>query len=148
MSLMEQLNLDMKDAMRLKEKDKLSVIRMLKASVQKEQIEVKRDLTADEELTILARELKQRCDSVAEFKKANRDDLAEKTAFEIAVVESYLPKQLSEEEVKAALQQIIEQVGASSASDFGRVMGVAMTQLKGQADGNVVREMVKTLLNG
>ncbi|MBS4769976.1 GatB/YqeY domain-containing protein [Carnobacteriaceae bacterium zg-ZUI240] len=147
MTLMERLNADMKDAMRAKEKERLSVIRMLKASVQKEEIEVGRSLNADEELTILSRELKQRKDSVREFEAASREDLAEKTAFEIGVVEQYLPKQLTHDEVKAIVQEVIEQTGATGASDFGKVMGQVMPKVKGQADGNVVNALVKELLN-
>lgn len=148
MTLMERLNTDMKEAMRAKDKDTLSVIRMLKASVQKEEIEVGRSLTADEELTILARELKQRKDSVREFTQADRLDLAEKTQSEISVVEKYLPKQLSVEEVTAIVSEVITQVGATGPSDFGKVMGQVMPKVKGQADGNVVNDVVKTLLNG
>ncbi|NEW62070.1 GatB/YqeY domain-containing protein [Granulicatella sp. zg-ZJ] len=146
MTLMEQLNTDMKEAMKAKDKERLSVIRMLKASVQKEQIEVGRDLTDDEALTILSRELKQRKDSIREFEKAGRTDLAEKTQFEVGVVEQYMPKQLSEDEVKEVLKAIIQEVGATSASDFGKVMGKAMATLKGQADGNIVNKLVKELL--
>lgn len=146
MTLMERLNNDMKESMRAKDKDTLSVIRMLKASVQKEEIEVGRSLTADEELTILARELKQRKDSVREFTQAERLDLAEKTQAEIVIVERYLPKQLTVEEVKAIVLEVIAQVGATGASDFGKVMGMAMPKLKGQADGNVVNQVVKELL--
>ncbi|MBS4749932.1 GatB/YqeY domain-containing protein [Carnobacteriaceae bacterium zg-ZUI78] len=146
MTLMEQLNTDMKEAMKAKDKERLSVIRMLKASVQKEQIEVGRDLTDDEALTILSRELKQRKDSIREFEKAGRTDLAEKTQFEVGVVEQYMPKQLSEDEVQEVLKAIIQEVGATSASDFGKVMGKAMATLKGQADGNIVNKLVKELL--
>lgn len=146
MTLMERLNTDMKEAMRAKDKEKLSVIRMLKASVQKEEIEVGRSLNAEEELTILARELKQRKDSVREFTQADRLDLAEKTQSEIAIVENYLPKQLSNDEVRTIVQDVITQTGATSASDFGKVMGQVMPKVKGQADGNVVNAIVKELL--
>lgn len=146
MTLMERLNSDMKEAMRSKDKNTLSVIRMLKASVQKEEIEVGRSLTTNEEVTILARELKQRKDSVREFTQADRQDLAEKTQLEITVVEKYLPKQLSLNEVKSVVSEVIAQVGATGSSDFGKVMGVAMPKLKGKADGNLVNQVVKELL--
>lgn len=148
MSLLERLNEDMKEAMRAKDKERLSVIRMIKASVQKEQIELGRALTTDEELTILSRELKQRKDSIREFEQAGRVDLAEKTAAEVDVVTGYLPKQLTVEEIKAELKQIMTQVGATQPSDFGKVMGVAMSALKGKADGNLVNQCVKELLQG
>lgn len=146
MSLVNQLNQDMKEAMKLKDKEKLSVIRMLKASLQKEQIEVGRELTAEEELTILSRELKQRRDSVTEFTKADRIDLAEKTQQEIAVVMAYMPAQLTEEELKNIISEAIATVGAQSSSDFGKVMGVVMPKTKGKADGNVVNQLVKEML--
>lgn len=148
MSLLERLNNDMKDAMRAKDKERLSVIRMLKASIQKEQIEVGRELNADEELTILSRELKQRKDSIREFEQAERFDLAEKTKAEVDVVTVYLPEQLTEEQVIDEIKSIIVQVEAAQSSDFGKVMGVAMTALKGRADGSLVNQVVKNLLKG
>src|SRR3954452_18583188 len=110
MSLVERLNSDMKQAMKDKDKDKLSVIRMLKASLQNEGIKLgKQELSEDEELTVLSRELKQRKDSLQEFDKAGRQDLTDKLHAEIAVVESYMPKQLSEEELDALVTEAIAQ---------------------------------------
>lgn len=146
MSLMDKLNVDMKEAMKAKDKDALAVIRMLKASVQNVTIEVGRNLTQEEELTILARELKQRKESIHEFKKAERYDLVEKTVQELHVVERYLPKQLAKEEIIAVVQEVARQVDAKGMSDFGKVMSSAMTRLKGQADGNVVNVLVKEVL--
>ena len=100
MSLLERINNDIKQAMKNKEKDKLSVIRMIKASLQNEAIKLgKHDLSEEEELTVLSRELKQRKDSLHEFEKAGREDLVEKIRTELKYVELYMPKQLSEEEV-------------------------------------------------
>lgn len=147
MSLLEKLNNDMKMAMKAKDKDRLTVIRMLKASLQNEQIKIGRELDADEELTVLAREMKQRKDSLSEFEKADRQDLAEKTAAEIVIVQDYLPEQLSEEEIRQIVQEAIKQTGASSPKEFGKVMGVVMPKVKGKADGNQVNEIVKSLLN-
>lgn len=134
MSVTERLNQDMKEAMKAKDKLRLSVIRMLKAAFQKESIEQKRPLTAEEEVTILARELKQRKDSLHEFEKANRHDLAEQVTAEITVVMGYLPEQLSEDAVRTVVAEVIAQVGATSASDFGAVMKAVMPPLKGQVD--------------
>lgn len=133
-------------AMKARDKDTLSVVRMLKAAVQNEQIEVGHDLTPDEEIGVLNREYKQRKESLAEFKKAGRDDLIAKTQAEMKVVENYLPKQLSDEEVKAKVEEIIKQLNASSMKDFGKVMGASMKALKGQADGQLVNKTVKSLL--
>ena len=147
MSLLTTLNEDMKTAMRAKDKETLSVVRMLKASLQNEQIKLGEELNADQELTILAREMKQRRDSVAELKKANRQDLVDKTQAEIEIVEKYMPKQLSEDEIKTIVSAAIAKVGASSMKDFGQVMGAVMPETKGKADGNEVNRIVKELLN-
>lgn len=147
MSLLSTLNEDMKTAMKAKDKETLTVIRMLKASLQNEQIKTGKELSEDEELTILAREMKQRRDSLAEFKNADREDLVEKTEAEIVIVEKYLPKQLSETEIKAIVTEAIATVEASSMKDFGKVMGAVMPKTKGIADGNVVNRIVKESLS-
>ncbi|KRN54232.1 aspartyl-tRNA amidotransferase [Carnobacterium divergens] len=147
MSLLTTLNEDMKTAMKAKDKETLTVIRMLKASLQNEQIKTGKELSEDEELTILAREMKQRRDSLAEFKNADREDLVEKTQAEIVIVEKYLPKQLSETEIKAIVTEAIATVEASSMKDFGKVMGAVMPKTKGIADGNVVNRIVKESLS-
>ena len=137
----------MKLAMKAKEKNVLQVIRMIKASLQNDQIKLGRELNADEELTVLSREMKQRRDSLVEFQKANRDDLVEKIEEEIAIVEKYLPTQLTDEEIRQIVKQAIQKVGASSNAAFGQVMGIVMPQVKGKADGNLVNETVKEELN-
>ncbi len=145
-SLLSKLNDDMKTAMKAKEKETLQVIRMLKASLQNEQIKVGRDLTEDEELTVLSREMKQRRDSLTEFEKAGREDLTEKVKGEITIVEQYLPAQLTDEEIRQIVVDAIEKTGASSPKEFGKVMGLVMPQVKGKADGNQVNAVVKELL--
>ncbi|GAA3020956.1 GatB/YqeY domain-containing protein [Tetragenococcus solitarius] len=147
MTLLTKLNDDMKAAMKNRDKESLQVIRMLKASLQNEKINLGRDLTEEEELTIISREMKQRRDSLAEFEEVGRKDLAEKTKGEIAIVEKYLPAQLSEEDLREIVKNAVEQTGASSSKDFGKVMGVVMPQVKGKADGKQVNAIVKELLN-
>lgn len=147
MSLLSTLNDDMKTAMKAKDKDTLQVVRMLKASIQNEQIKAGHDLNEDEELTVLSREMKQRRDALSEFEQAGREDLIEKVKVEIAIVEKYLPAQLSEAELREIVQQAITKVNASSAKEFGKVMGVVMPLVKGKADGNQVNAIVKELLN-
>lgn len=143
MSLLDRLNDDMKQAMKNKEKEKLSVIRMLKASLQNEAIKFgKQQLSEDEELTVLSREVKQRKDSLQEFQNAGRDDLVEKLQAELTYVEIYMPEQLSEEEVLAIVQETVAEVGASSKADMGRVMGAIMPKVKGKADGALVNKLV------
>lgn len=146
MTLLSTLNDDMKTAMRAKDKERLAVIRMLKASIQNEEIKVGHVLNDDEELTILSREMKQRRDSLAEFENAGRDDLSEKVKVEITIVEEYLPAQLSDDEIREIVKQAIAKTGAASVKEFGKVMGVVMPQVKGKADGNQVNAIVKELL--
>ena len=147
MAAIDQINQEIKEAMKAKDKFRLSVIRKLKGALQKAEIDKGETLTEEEELTILSRELKQRKDSVAEFREAGRDDLADETAKEIAIVETYLPKQLSEEEITVALKEVIDQVGAQSMKDFGKVMGAAVKALKGKADGSTIQKIAKSLLS-
>lgn len=146
MSLLSRLNDDMKTAMKAKDKESLQVIRMIKSSIQNEQIKEGNDLTEDEELTVLSREMKQRRDSLHEFEEAGRDDLAEKVKSEIVIVEKYMPEQLSEDDIRQLVQEAITQTGASSVKEFGKVMGAIMPKVKGKADGNQVNAIVKELL--
>ncbi len=148
MSLLERLNNDMKQAMKNKEKDKLSVIRMLKAALQNEAIKLgNKELTEDEELTVLSRESKQRKDSLQEFSNAGREDLVEKIRTEIKYVELYLPQQLTEEEITNIVKETIESVGATSKAEMGKVMGALMPKVKGKADGALVNKLVQQHLS-
>lgn len=148
MSLLERLNEDMKQAMRAKDKDKLSVIRMVKASLQNEAINLGvNELQEDDELTILSRELKQRNESLKEFKDAGRDDLVEKLEKEIEILQVYMPEQLSENEIEQLVEQTISALNATSKSDFGKVMGAIMPKVKGKADGSVVQKLVQKHLS-
>lgn len=143
MSLVERLTDDMKQAMKNKEKEKLSVIRMVKSSLQNEAIKFGKDvLTEEEELTVLTRELKQRKDSLQEYSNAGRDDLVEKTQQEIDTLIVYMPEQLSEDEVTEIVKEVILQVGASSKADMGKVMGAVIPKVKGKADGGMVNKIV------
>ncbi|MGE5703513.1 MAG: GatB/YqeY domain-containing protein, partial [Clostridia bacterium] len=142
MSVMERLNQDLKQAMKDKAAIKLSVIRMVKAAVKNEEINKGSQLSEDEELSILTRELKQRRESLQEFEKAGRDDLVQQIQEEIVVLTSYMPAQLSEEEVRQIAIEVISQIGASSKKEMGKVMGAMMPKVKGKADGNVVQKIV------
>ena len=146
MSLKETINNDIKTAMKAKDKETLAVLRMIKSAIQAAEIDKKEELNAEEELTILAREAKQRRESLAEFVKAGRDELVAKTEAEIEIVERYLPKQLSVEEVKEVIATVAEKIGATTQKEFGKLMGAVMQELKGKADGNVIKEQVKAHL--
>jgi uncharacterized protein len=147
MSLLERLNNDMKQAMKNKEKDKLTVIRMVKASLQNEAIKLQHELSGDDELTVLSREVKQRKDSLLEFEKAGREDLVDKLKAEMVILEEYLPKQLSEEELVAIVKETIAEVQVSSKSEMGKVMSALMPKIKGKADGGFVNRLVQQYLS-
>ncbi|SHF00229.1 hypothetical protein SAMN02745249_01600 [Atopostipes suicloacalis DSM 15692] len=147
MSVSDQLNQDMKAAMKAKEKDRLTTIRMIKAAFQNEEIAKGRELTPDEEITILSREKKQRMDSYEEFAKAGRDDLVKNLEKELEVVDQYLPEQLSDDEVRSIVKETIDEVGAESMKDMGKVMTNIMPKVAGAADGSKINQMVKEELS-
>ena len=147
MSVMERLNQDMKQAMKDKAVLKLSVIRMVKAAIQNEEITKGKALSDDDVLTILTRELKQRRDSLQEFEKADRNDLSSKTREEIEILTAYLPAQLSVEEIRQLVREVIAQVGATSKKEMGKVMGVVIPKVKGKADGTTVQTIVNEELS-
>ncbi|WP_439559127.1 GatB/YqeY domain-containing protein [Dyadobacter sp.] len=148
MSLKTQVESGIKDAMRAKDQDKLRALRAIKSLILLEETKggASGELSADDELKLLTKAAKQRRESADIYKTQNRADLLEKEEAELAVIEQFLPKQLSEDEVKAKLQEIIARVGASGPSDMGKVMGVATKELAGQAEGKVVSALVKGLL--
>lgn len=146
MSLSDSLQKDMIAAMKAKDKATLSTVRMLKAAVANEKISLGHDLSSDEEISVLSRELKQRKDSLKEYEDAGRDEDVAELKNEIKIVQKYLPKQMSADEVKQAVADTIKAVGATSKADFGKVMGAVMPKLKGKADGKLVNSTVKELL--
>lgn len=148
MSLSEKLTEDMKQAMRDKDRERLSVIRMVRASLQNETIRLGVEtLSEEDELTILSRELKQRTDSAIEFEKADRLDLVENLKSEIKILEVYMPEQLTDEELNTLIDQTIEEVNATSKRDFGKLMGALMPKVKGKADGSKVQKLVQNKLD-
>ncbi|MDT2815037.1 GatB/YqeY domain-containing protein [Vagococcus carniphilus] len=147
MSLLETLNDDIKVAMKSKDKEALAILRMIKTSIQNEQINKGEDLSPDEELTLVSREMKQRKESLSEFEKAGRNDLVEQANVGISIVARYLPEQLSDEELKSIITEAITFVDATSMKDFGKVMGVVMPKTKGKADGQKINTLVKELIS-
>ena len=146
LSLSEQIMSDMKEAMKARDKVRLNTVRMIKSALMNEKIKAGHDLTAEEELTVLSREKKQREESIDEFTKADRKDLADETKQELAIVESYLPKQMTEEELNQAVSSAIAEVNAQGKSDFGKVMKVLMPKIKGKADGKAASDVVRKQL--
>ncbi len=143
MALKEQLMEDLKEATRAKDKSRLSTIRMIRAAIKNLEIARKKELDDQGVIEVLSSLTKQRKDSIEQFRKGGREDLASKEEEELQIISSYLPPQLSHEEIQARIKQAIRETEAASPKDFGRVMKVLMPQLKGQADGKMVGEIVK-----
>lgn len=150
-SLKDRISEDIKQAMKAKDKIRLETVRSIKKAILEKEVEIRPSgqeiLTPEQELDLLSQQAKQRRDSIEQYEKAGRNDLAEKEAQELEIIETYLPKQLSEAEISTILDEIIASVGATSPKDMGKVMGPAMQQLKGKADGKQVQSMVKDKLN-
>ncbi|NND70037.1 MAG: GatB/YqeY domain-containing protein [Rhodothermales bacterium] len=149
MPIFEKLTSDMKDSMRSGEKDRLKTIRSLRAAVQRVQIDGgTRDQEPSDTLVeeVLQKQAKMRREALDQYNSAGREDLASIEAAELKVIEGYLPEQLDDEAIREQVQAIISQTGASSAADFGKVMGPAMGALKGRADGKRVQVIVRDLL--
>jgi hypothetical protein len=152
MSLLEQLDSDLKAAMLARDEDRKRTLRSVKtaaanALIDKRTTEGMTAALSDEEvLKVISKQASQRRDSIAEFTKAGRMDLVAQEQAELVVLEGYLPKQLGPDEVKAVVQQVIAETGASSAKDMGIVMRTAMARLQGLADGKQVNQLVRELL--
>ena len=151
MALKEQIAEDIKSAMKAKDKIRLETVRSIKKVIIEKEVELrgkgKDALSPEDEIQVLMQQAKQRRDSIEQYSKAGREDLAEKEKAELAVIETYLPEQMSDEEVEKIIVEVITKVGATTAKDFGKVMGLAMKQLKGKADGKKIQEIVKSKLS-
>lgn len=150
MNLKEQLQQDMKAAMKAGAdgRERLGTIRLVLAALQNAEIEKREPLGPTDQLAVLTREAKQRRDALAEFKETASADYLDKLERELAVLEQYLPEQLSEDEVRRICAEVVADVGATSMKDMGRVMGPLMARLQGQADGRLVNQVVRELLQG
>ncbi|MFE4105069.1 GatB/YqeY domain-containing protein [Almyronema epifaneia] len=152
MGLKERITEDIKAAMKAKDKIRLETVRSIKKVIIEKESSVRPQgqeaLTEAQELEVLTQLAKQRRDAIAQYQQAGRAELAEQEAQELAILEEYLPQQLADEEIAAVVDQIIASAGASSPKDMGKVMGPAMQQLKGKADGKKVQDIVKARLAG
>ena len=148
MSLKTQIDADIRQAMLAKEKDTLTALRSIKSLILLEETKdgSHGEVKPEDELKLLTKAAKQRRESAEIFQQQSREDLAAKELAELAIIERYLPKQLSAGELEARLREIISRTGAASPADLGKVMGAATKELAGQADGRAVSEMVKQLL--
>lgn len=138
---------DLKNAMKAQDKLKLSVIRMVKSSIQMEELNKKRELNDEEVIDVISKQIKTRKDSINEFTKGGRDDLVESTSKEIEILSTYLPEQLSEKEINDIIDKVFEDVKPESPKDMGKVMKAVTPLVKGKADMGMVSSIIKNKLN-
>ena len=144
--LIDKLKQDLMTAMRSQDKVTLSVIRMTKAAIERQALDLKRELTEEEVISIINKQIKTRQDSIVAFKEGNREDLIAKTQSEINILDSYMPTPLSLEEVETIISQVINDVGASSVKDLGLVMKALTPLVKGRFDMSKITELVRKQL--
>ncbi|MEX0270105.1 GatB/YqeY domain-containing protein [Leptolyngbyaceae cyanobacterium UHCC 1019] len=152
MGLKERISDDIKLAMKAQDKIRLETVRNIKKVILEKESAIRpsgqESLTEEQEIEIVVQLAKQRRDSIAQYQQAGRTDLANQETQELTILEEYLPKQLSDDEISQIIETIISQTGATSTQEMGKVIGTAMQQLKGKADGKKVQEMVKAKLGG
>jgi hypothetical protein len=146
MSLKEQISNDIKTAMKEKEVVKRDALRLLASAMKQIEVDERKELNDEDIIKIIQKQVKQRNDSMTQYREAGRDDLYDIEAAEAAIFEAYLPQQLSDEELKSALQSIIAEVGATSIKDIGRIMGAASKSIGALADSKRINECAKALL--
>ena len=144
--MVEQLEKDMIEAMKAKDKDRLTVIRMVKAGLKQEQIDHKKEINDDLLIDVVNKQIKMRKDSISEFEKGGRQDLIDATQAEIDILMKYLPEQLSSEEVEKIINEIFEEVKPEGQKDMGKVMKEAQAKLKGKADMKEVSSIIREKL--
>lgn len=146
MTLIEQTEKDYVEALKAKNEITVSVLRMLKSALQNNKIQLQKELTDDDAIKVVQKEIKQRKDSIATYETGGRSELADKEKKEIEILSAYMPAQLSNEELTAIVKSAIEETGATSSADLGKVMGKVMPQVAGKADGGQISAKAKELL--
>ncbi|MCD6259543.1 MAG: GatB/YqeY domain-containing protein [Helicobacteraceae bacterium] len=146
MNLKETINQDLKDAMKAKDNKKRDALRLLTSAFKQIEVDERKELSDEDVIKIIQTQVKRRDDAAAQYEQAGREDLMQIEKEEIAYYMPYLPKQLSDEELKEALEKIIQTTGATTLKDMGKVMGLASKELSGKADGKRINECVKVLL--
>ncbi len=149
MALKEKISEDLKAAMKSGDKLRLETLRTMRAALMEKEIELRgsgKQVTPDDEVATLMSAAKKRKESIEQFQAAGRMELVEQETAELKIIQEYLPKQMGEEEIKQAIEEIVKATGASSAADFGKVLPQVMKQLKGKADGRLIQELVKKRL--
>lgn len=148
MSLKEKINSDLKEAMKSGNKVRLATIRSLRALILEfEKSGKDKELTPEDEINLLSGAAKKRKDSIEQYRNANREDLAAKEEEELKIIQEYLPKQLSEEDVLTEVKKLAAEIGATSKQDFAKLMPLAIKTLKGKADGKLIKETVEKVLS-
>ena len=143
----ERILNDLKTAMKNQDKDTLKVIRMVKGSMQLQEINLKRELNDDEVIGVISKEIKTRRDSIKEFERGNRQDLVDETNKEIEILEAYLPEQLSDEEISKIIDDVFSKVNPNGMQDMGKIMGMVTPLVKGKADMGTVSSKVREKLS-
>ena len=144
--LIEKIKSDLNEAMRARDETKVSTLRFLLSAINNKSIELQKELTDEDINQVIAKQVKERKESIAAFSAANREELATKERAEMEYLSIYLPQQLTEGEVEKIVNDVIGELGASGPNDFGRVMSTVMARVKGQTDGNIVSGLVKKVL--
>ncbi len=146
MSLKQQISEDMKNAMRAKDSVRLGAIRLLQAAIKQREVDERIDLDDTAVIAVIEKMLKQRRDSIAAYESANRTDLADVEKFEVSVLQTYLPQQLTEEEIKAILEKVVADTGAEGVKDMGKVMAAIKSLVAGKADMGKISGLIKARL--
>ena len=147
MGLREQINNDIKEAMKAKDVERRDALRLLSSAMKQVEVDERKELSDDDVIAIIQKQIKQRNDAASQYKAAGRDDLYAKEVGEIAIFETYLPAQLDDAELESVIKEIIAKTGAATMKEMGKVMGMASKELAGQADGKRISECVKKLLS-
>ena len=148
MSLKERLKTALIDAMKAKDAGRVSTIRLLNSTIKYKEIEAKGELDDEGVIAVMATAVKQRRESIEQYEKANRQDLADKEKAELVIIQGFMPQQMGRDEVAALVKEAVTETGAAGPKDMGKVMKALMSKVKGRADGKLVNELVKEILGG
>ena len=147
MTLKDKLMDDLKQSMKNKEQIRKSVVILIRSAIKQKEVDERVEVSEEDVLAIISKQMKQRKDALEEFKKAQREDLILQTEQEIEILTQYLPKQLTDDELESIIQEIINQIGATTMKDMGKIMGLATPKVQGKADGKRINEIAKKFLN-
>lgn len=145
MSLKDRLNSDFKDALKNRESIRKDVINMVRAAIKQYEVDNRKELDDNGVLDVIAKQIKMRKDALSDFEKGNRADLVEQYQSEIDVLMGYMPEQLTEDEIRKIVMDVAQRIGVQDKKDFGKLMGAVMPEVKGRADGSIVRNIVDSI---